>query len=347
MERAADLAGVLQHAPLAVRPMLLGVGPEAARLAGPAPAKEPPDAELTARLAARLGSPAEVQATRPAAQACAAPPVGAPPPPPPEPGPPLPPAGGERPRPSPPDCRRIALTLSGGERVAVILPAGPRPRPAAPTPFSPIMLLVLASAAAALAYVTARLATAPVRRLATAAQALGRDLDRPPLPEEGPTEVRKGARAFNTMQAQIKRREDERTLMLAAITHDLQTPLTRLRLRLEKVVDPALRAALVADQAAMMELIRDGLDLARAAAGDGAALQDLDVDSLLQSLCEDAAEAGAQVRVVACWRRGRAHPPGGAEALRRQSPRQCSQARRSRRTLGDPPGRPCGVAGAR
>lgn len=49
-----------------------------------------------------------------------------------------------------------------------------------------------------------------------------------------------------------------------------------------------------------MELIRDGLDLARAAAGDGAALQDLDVDSLLQSLCEDAAEAGAQVRVVAC-----------------------------------------------
>ena len=301
VERAADLAGVVQRAPAAVRPMLLGVGPEAPRLAGAAPTDEPPDAELTARLAARLGTAIAVQATEPTVQGCTPPPASGPPPPPAPPPPSRLDArrdGSPPPPPPRPDCRRVALTLAGGSRVSLILPSGPRPRPAALTPFSPLMLLVLASAAAALAYVTARLATAPVRWLATAAEALGRDLDRPPLPQAGPTEVRQGARAFNAMQVQLKRREGERTHMLAAITHDLQTPLTRLRLRLEKVADPALRAALIADQAAMMELIRDGLDLARAAAGGGGPLQDLDVDSLLQSLCEDAADAGAQVSVT-------------------------------------------------
>ena len=302
VERTADLAGVLQRAPTEVRPMLLGVGPEAPRLTRAAPTDEPLDAELTGRLAARLGTAAAVQATEPTPQGCAPPPASSPPPAP-QP-PPRPDAGTDWSPPPPPpppprrECRRVALTLAGGERVTLILPSGPRPRPEALTPFSPLMLLVLASAAAALAYVTARLATAPVRRLASAAEALGRDLDRPPLPEAGPTEVRQGARAFNAMQVQLKRREDERTHMLAAITHDLQTPLTRLRLRLEKVADPTLRAALIADQAAMKELIRDGLNLARAAAGGGGPLQELDVDSLLQSLCEDAADAGAQVSVT-------------------------------------------------
>lgn len=196
----------------------------------------------------------------------------------------------------------------------MILPAGPPPPRSPPALLGPWSLAVLAVAAAALAYVVARLATAPVRRLAAAAEALGGDLDRPPLAVEGPTEVRQGARAFNRMQAQLKRREAERTHMLAAITHDLQTPLTRLRLRMEAVDDPALRAALLADGAAMLDLIRAGLDLARAAAGGGGPPERLDLDSLLDSLCEDAVAAGAEVSVVErCGAVVRTRP----EALRR------------------------------
>ena len=80
--------------------------------------------------------------------------------------------------------------------------------------------------------------------------------------EDGPTEVRRAAHAFNAMQARIARDVRERTSMLAAITHDLQTPVTRLRLRIEKVTDEALRAKLVADLDAMRATIREGLDLA-------------------------------------------------------------------------------------
>jgi signal transduction histidine kinase len=95
--------------------------------------------------------------------------------------------------------------------------------------------------------------------------------------------------------------------MLAAITHDLQTPVTRLRLRLENVADEALRERLVGDLAAMQALIREGLELARSAesAEQRAAL---DLDSLLESIVEDAGEAGADVRFE--------HPSGAVLMLR-------------------------------
>ena len=79
--------------------------------------------------------------------------------------------------------------------------------------------------------------------------------------------------------------------MLAAITHDLQTPVTRLRLRLEKVEDEALREKLIADLAAMKALIDEGLELARSAETSEPKVM-LDLDSLLESLVEDAVDAG-------------------------------------------------------
>ena len=96
------------------------------------------------------------------------------------------------------------------------------------------------------------------------------------------------------MQKRLQRHLGERTQMLAAITHDLQTPVTRLRLRLENVTDEALRERLIGDLGAMQALIREGLELARSAesAEQRAAL---DLDSLLESIVEDAAEAGADV----------------------------------------------------
>ena len=118
-----------------------------------------------------------------------------------------------------------------------------------------------------------------------------------PLPELGSSEVRVATRAFNRMQKRIYEDVRERTGMLAAITHDLQTPLTRLRLRLEKLPDEALRNKLVGDMQAMQQMLQEGLELSRSLDASEAT-QLLDLDSLLDSLCSDAVEAGQQVEYL-------------------------------------------------
>jgi len=145
-----------------------------------------------------------------------------------------------------------------------------------------------------LAYGVARMTTRPLGRLARAATALGGDINQPPLPENGPSEVRHAAAAFNVMQARIRSYVEERTEMLGAIAHDLQTPVTRLRLRLEKVADEELRDKLVADLGAMQAMIREGLDVATSLDAGGM-MQRVDLDSLLSSVCADAADAGQDV----------------------------------------------------
>jgi signal transduction histidine kinase len=134
----------------------------------------------------------------------------------------------------------------------------------------------------------------PIKQLAIAAGELGQDIDQPPLPEQGPTEIRRAAAAFNLMQARIRRQIRHRTHMLAAITHDLQTPLTRLRLRLEKVGDAELREKLIGDLAQMQQMVREGLDLTRSM-DSSEPMQRLDIDSLLDSVCADASDAGLDV----------------------------------------------------
>lgn len=195
---------------------------------------------------------------------------------------------------TPPRCRTVELTLSDGTalKLAIEYPAIARDNARV---VDPLFLSLLALAIAVLAYVVARIASAPLRRLADAATELGQDLQREPLPLAGPTEVRAAAEAFNKMQQRLQRHLSERTQMLAAITHDLQTPVTRLRLRLENVADETLRERLIGDLAAMQALIREGLELARSAesAEQRAAL---DLDSLLESVCEDMAEAGRDVQ---------------------------------------------------
>ncbi len=101
--------------------------------------------------------------------------------------------------------------------------------------------------------------------------------------------------------------------MLAAITHDLQTPLTRLRLRLEKVEDKELQQKLVDDLAVMQDMVREGLDLARSM-DSSEAMQRLDIDSLLDSVCADASDAGQQVELQG---RTRAFVVAQPNALRR------------------------------
>lgn len=192
----------------------------------------------------------------------------------------------------PPKCRAVQVPLSDGTVLSLALES-PAIAHNGILAVDPLFLTLLVLAIGALAYLVARMASAPLQGLASAAAELGDDLQREPLPVTGPLEVRRAAEAFNAMQKRLQRTLGERTQMLAAITHDLQTPVTRLRLRLENVGDDTLRERLIGDLGAMQALIREGLELARSAesAEPRAAL---DLDSLLESIVEDTVETGAE-----------------------------------------------------
>ncbi len=130
----------------------------------------------------------------------------------------------------------------------------------------------------------------PVRALADAADRLGRDVNAPPLPENGPTEIARAARAFNTMAERIRRFVGDRTQLLAAIGHDLRTPITRLRLRAEFMDDDEQRRKMLADLAEMEAMITATLAFAR---DDSAAEPSvaLDLVALCRTVLDDAADA--------------------------------------------------------
>lgn len=139
-----------------------------------------------------------------------------------------------------------------------------------------------------------RRASAPLAAFATAAERLGTDIDAPALAEGGPAEVRRATRAFNEMQSRLRRFVRDRTTMLAAISHDLRTPLTRLRLRAELLDDGEERRKLLKDLEEMQAMIGATLDFARAEAASEASVS-FDLAALLQSLADDAADTGADV----------------------------------------------------
>ena len=209
-------------------------------------------------------------------------------------------------------CETIDVRLRDGELLRLqILPPPPAVLQTA-SAYHQIILLFLVCMIV-LAYVVARMSTRPLKQLAQAAKDLGNDINHPPLKVGGASEIGQASAAFNAMQARIRQYLFQRTQMLAAITHDLQTPLTRLRLRLEKVGDPELQQRLVGDLSAMQQMVREGLDLARSM-DTGESPQLFDLDSLLGSVCCDATDAGQQVAV-----RGSASRPlmGRPLALRR------------------------------
>jgi signal transduction histidine kinase len=176
-----------------------------------------------------------------------------------------------------------------------------------------LTLAVLLVAVLALSYLAVRWVTRPLHVLATAADELGRDLHRPPLPETGPLEIRQAARAFNTMQARLARFIEDRTRILAAMSHDLKTPITRMRLRAELLDDDETRRRFEADLDEMQSMVRDTLDFMRGLGG-GEAAQAIDVNALLESVQADQQAMGRDVQVG-----GRAQAPyvGVASLLRR------------------------------
>ena len=190
-------------------------------------------------------------------------------------------------------CESISVRLrDGDELVLSVLPPRSALSPQR-TDYTWTISIFLVSVAF-LAYLVARMTTRPLKQLAQAAKDLGNDINHPPLDLTGADEIRQASAAFNAMQARIRQYIFQRTQMLAAITHDLQTPLTRMRLRLEKVSEPELQERLIGDLSAMQAMVREGLDLARSM-DTTEAMQMLDLDSLLDSVVADAAESCQRV----------------------------------------------------
>lgn len=198
-------------------------------------------------------------------------------------------------RPNNESCEALLIVLKDGSTLKQSLAPNRALTPPIPRETYYYLALFLACIAA-LAILVSRITIRPLQRLAKAAKNLGQDINRPALKEAGPKEIQQAIAAFNSMQTRIREHIQERTQMLAAITHDLQTPLTRLRLRLEKVNEEELRQKLVEDLSSMQAMVKEGLDLARSM-DSNEAMQTLDLLSLINSLCDDARDAGHQVQL--------------------------------------------------
>ena len=189
---------------------------------------------------------------------------------------------------------RLQLPLADGTVLTVDL-SEPR------LSLSPWVLGVLAAQLALLAllsWLAVRLATRPLRELAEAADALGTAQQGPALPEDGPQEVARATTAFNAMQRRIQAHLAERMQILAAVSHDLQTPITRLRLRADLLDDTQLRDRLLADLAEMQSLVEEGIEYARSANAVREPLRLVDLDTLLDSLVCDYTDLGKPVRLT-------------------------------------------------
>lgn len=136
--------------------------------------------------------------------------------------------------------------------------------------------------------------TVPLTRLAAAAERLGRNIYAPALAETGSHEVATAAAAFNRMQRRLTRLIEGRTKLLAAISHDLRTPITQMRLRTELMPASAERDKNLAALDEMEAIIATFLDYARAA-NETEERSRSDIGALVESLCADLADAGADI----------------------------------------------------
>jgi len=145
-----------------------------------------------------------------------------------------------------------------------------------------------------LSILAARRITRPLSELATAAEQLGGSGDAPPITPSGPQEVQRTIKAFNRMQDRLRRFDDDRTRMIAAMYHDLRTPLTRLRLRAELVGDPEQQQKMFAEIDRLGAMIDSILSYVREdTKREPRSL--VDVSALIEGICEDAADTGQPV----------------------------------------------------
>lgn len=154
---------------------------------------------------------------------------------------------------------------------------------------------VMVVAILAIVAFTARRATRPLRAVAAKADALGRGTPEPPLAEEGPDEVKRVTVAFNRMQERLARYVSDRTRMLAAIGHDLRTPITSLKLRAELLDDEEARGKITATLDEMQQMIEATLSFARE---DAVAEppRTVDLSALIATIVDDYTDLGKEAR---------------------------------------------------
>jgi len=162
-----------------------------------------------------------------------------------------------------------------------------------------LILAILIAAVLIVSLLAVRLATRPLSMLTRAADKLGGNINQPPLSESGSMEVRHAARAFNSMQMRLQNFIEDRTRLLSAISHDLKTPITRMRLRAEMLDDQEQRESFIKNLDEMQLIASETLDFLRT---DDARepLQTIDICALLDAIKNDAAELGHKVQVETC-----------------------------------------------
>ncbi|SIO45794.1 ATP-binding protein [Paraburkholderia phenazinium] len=194
--------------------------------------------------------------------------------------------------PGQPERLQVHLRLSDGSPLTIDY------QPMAGAPLSPWLAVVLVLqliVLAACCWLAVRVATRPLSHLARAADTLGPDLKAERLPEDGPDEVARAARAFNAMHDRVKLYMTERLQILAAISHDLQTPITRMRLRVDVMDDDAQGAKLRQDLQEMETMVKEGVTYARTMHGATEVPIRIDPDALFDSLVCDYLDAGKDV----------------------------------------------------
>ncbi len=159
-----------------------------------------------------------------------------------------------------------------------------------------VSALVLLLAVIGLAWFGVRWVTRPLKNFAQAAERLGENIDRAPLAETGPTEVARAARALNEMQARLSKYLSDRTRILTAMSHDLKTPITRMRLRAELLEHEVTQAKFKQDLAELESMVSGTLDYMRGVQ-EGEPLSYVDVNALLHGLAVDCQELGQVVTI--------------------------------------------------
>ncbi len=149
-----------------------------------------------------------------------------------------------------------------------------------------VALLLLMISVLLLTWIAVRWVTRPLSLLSNAAEALGKNISRSPLEIQGPKEVRQAAEAFNTMQQRLSRYIGDRARILSAVSHDLKTPITRLRLRAEMLENDRIRTDIETDLDHMEEMVISTLDFMRGTENPEP-MQQIDMQALLESLQED------------------------------------------------------------
>ncbi|QLL66240.1 ATP-binding protein [Sinorhizobium mexicanum] len=186
------------------------------------------------------------------------------------------------------------LRLSDGEPLTIdVTPRGVMPV----ADWLPYVLIAQLSLLVLCSWLAMRLAIRPLANLARAADTLDPNSNTPRLSETGPSEVAYAATAFNAMRDRIAHYLEERVQILAAISHDLQTPITRMKLRAEMAEDSIDRDKLIQDLGEVERLVKEGVTYARSAHGKEEKASRIDLASFIESLAYDYQDTGKAVTV--------------------------------------------------